>query len=172
MAVVRQRFLTPRRPVHGVERHAAVDPAGGVAGELGVGQRWQDKAGVPRKSRNISMVLPPAVRQVVGGHPADQELGDLARLPAQPGTGFVDQPQSDRVGGDLAFQDPVQCLGDGDDSVSRLCISSTSTLRSRILVTKSKWSRLPGPPTAHHRKGARHSYSGSAAGGPGLGNKP
>src|SRR5471032_749995 len=27
-------------------------------------------------------------------------------------------------------------------SVSRLCISSTSTLRSRILVTKSKWSRL------------------------------
>ncbi|MNT42473.1 hypothetical protein D3C72_1788930 [compost metagenome] len=41
-----QGFLTARRPVHRVEGDATVDPAGGIAGELGVGQRRQDEAGV------------------------------------------------------------------------------------------------------------------------------
>jgi hypothetical protein len=47
---------------------------------------------------------------------ADQVVGDLARLQAaQPRSGFIDQTQAHRIGGDLALQDPVQSFGNGDD---------------------------------------------------------
>ncbi len=92
-----QGFLASRRPVHRVQRHAAIDPAGGVAGELGVGQRRQDEAGVAEEiAEHLDGLAAEAVRQVIGRHAADQELGDLARLQAaQPGADFIDQAEAD-----------------------------------------------------------------------------
>ncbi len=49
------------------------------------------------------------VGQIIGRNPADQEFGDLARLQAaQPGADLVDQAEADLVGGELAFENPVQ----------------------------------------------------------------
>lgn len=53
-----------------------------------------------------------AFRQVLAGHAADQELGQLARLQAfEPAAHFVGQADADGVGGDLAIQDPLQGFG-------------------------------------------------------------
>ncbi|MNI11831.1 hypothetical protein D3C73_649880 [compost metagenome] len=112
-----QGFLTTCRPVHRVEGDATVNPAGGVAGELGVGQRRQDEAGVAEEvAEHLDGLATETGGQIVARDAADQELGDLARLQAaQPRGGFVDQAQAHRVGGDLALQNPVQGFGDGDD---------------------------------------------------------
>ncbi|MNH05872.1 hypothetical protein D3C79_652210 [compost metagenome] len=107
-----QGFLATRRPVHRVQRHAAVDPAGGVAGELGVGQRWQDEAGV---AQVVVVHLHDfgafALRQVLACHAADQEFGQVAWLQAfEPAAHFVGQAYADGVRGDLAVEDPLEGL--------------------------------------------------------------
>ncbi|MCY1185544.1 hypothetical protein D3C76_1666510 [compost metagenome] len=56
------------------------------------------------------------VGQVIGRHAANQEFGDLARFQAaQPAVYRVDQADTDTVGSDLAFQDPVQRVFLGND---------------------------------------------------------
>lgn len=105
-----QGFLSSRRPVHRVQGHAAVDPASGVAGELGVRQRRQQEAGMAQVlAVHLEDVGAFAGGQVVSGDAADQVLGQLARLQAlQPGAQLAGQAQADAVGGDLAIEDPLQ----------------------------------------------------------------
>src|SRR5690606_18126469 len=70
-----QRFLAAGGPVHGVERYAAVDPAGGVAGEDRVRQRRQDEAGVAEifteHPHDLAAV---GTGQVIAGDTADEEF--------------------------------------------------------------------------------------------------
>ncbi|MNZ99818.1 hypothetical protein D3C78_1191570 [compost metagenome] len=50
-----------------------------------------------------------ALRQVLAGHTADQELGQVARLEAfEPAAHFVGQADTYGVRGDLAVKDPLQ----------------------------------------------------------------
>ncbi|MOA22675.1 hypothetical protein D3C78_1432510 [compost metagenome] len=99
-----------RRPVHRVQRDAAIDPAGGVAGELGVGQRRQQEAGVTQVvAIHLDDAGTFAVRQVFTGHTTNQVLGQLAWLQAfEPAAYFVAQADTYGVRGDLAVQNPLQ----------------------------------------------------------------
>ena len=108
-----QGFLTSCRPVHRVQGHTAVDPAGGVTSELGVGQRRQQEAGVAEVvAVHLQRLGAFAFRDVVGGHATDEELGQFARLQAfQPGAQLVGQADADAVSGDLAIEDPLQGFG-------------------------------------------------------------
>ena len=55
-----QRLLTPRRPVHRVQRHAAEDPRGVVAHELRVGQRPEhEPRGVRARGTPTGSCRPP-----------------------------------------------------------------------------------------------------------------
>ena len=107
-----QGFLASCRPVHRVQRDAAVDPAGGVAGELGVGQGRQDEAGVAEVVVvHLHHIGAFALRQVLAGHAADQELGQVARIEAfEPAAHFIGQANADGIGGDLAIENPRQGL--------------------------------------------------------------
>ncbi|MCY1415122.1 hypothetical protein D9M71_305910 [compost metagenome] len=107
-----QGLLAARRPVHRVEGDATIDPAGGIAGELGVGQRRQDEAGVAQVVVvHLDHLGAFALRQVLASHATDQELGQVARLKAfEPAAHFVGQAHADGVGGDLAVEDPLQGL--------------------------------------------------------------
>ncbi|MNH06510.1 hypothetical protein D3C79_658800 [compost metagenome] len=108
-----QGFLTARRPVHRVQRHATVDPAGGVAGELGVGQRVEEEAGVTQVvAVHLDHAGAFALGQVFTGHATDQEFRQLARFQAfQPAAHFVGQADAHGVGGEFAVEDPLQRFG-------------------------------------------------------------
>ena len=81
------RLLVPGRPVERVERHAAVDPAGGVAGVERVGQRRQqvlgDARGVAHQADHVAAVR---LGELVRRQPADQRLGQLAVAAARRGS--------------------------------------------------------------------------------------
>src|SRR6218665_2675055 len=64
-----------------------------------------------------------------------------SRLSSQPRTSFT-RPRPTWLAVILRSRIQLRASGLETVSASRLCISTTSTPRSRILVTKSKWSRL------------------------------
>jgi len=109
---------------------------------LGSGGRM--KLAWPRKSRNISMVLPP---KLLGRSSADtppirnSAILRGSRLRNQELTSST-RPRPKVLEVILRSRIQSRASGMATISVSRLCISSTSISRSRILVTKSKWSRL------------------------------
>ena len=110
------RLLVPRRPVQRVERAAAVDPAGRVARVERVGQRRQqvlgDAGGVLDELQHLAAVR---LGEFLGRQPADQGLGELARLQTlEVAPDLVDQPEADLVGHHLVVEDPLLGLGDGD----------------------------------------------------------
>ncbi len=64
-----QRLLAPRRPVHGVHRDAAIDPARAVAGEQLIGQRRQHEV---RGGIGLLGQLAEVLGQLRYSHAADQ----------------------------------------------------------------------------------------------------
>ena len=103
-----QRLVVPRGPEQRVERDAAVDPAGGVAGVEGVRQRRHqilcDAAAFARQRPVARLQF---LGQVSGGHAADQQLGQPPRLQrVQVAAGVVDEAETHLVGHDLAVQQP------------------------------------------------------------------
>ncbi|MNR16142.1 hypothetical protein D3C85_1327180 [compost metagenome] len=102
------------------------------------------KLELPRKSRNISMALPP---KLVGkSSPDTPPIRNSAilrgsRLRSHEAVSLI-RPRPTELAVILRSRIQSRASGMATMSVSRLCISSTSMLRSRILVTKSKWSRL------------------------------
>ena len=103
-----QRLVVSRRPEQRVERHPAVDPAGGVAGVERVRQRRHQilcDAGAFARQRPVARLQ--FLGQVPGGHAADQQLGEPPRLQrVQEAAGVVDKAEADLVGDDLAVQQP------------------------------------------------------------------
>ena len=98
-----------RRPVERVQRHAAIDPAGRVAGVEGVGKRRQkvlrDAGGVAHELQHLAADL---VRKFGGRKTANQCLGEVAGLePFKIAPHFVDEPEPDLVRGHLVVQDPL-----------------------------------------------------------------
>ena len=107
-----QGLLTPRRPVHRVQRDAPEDPGGVVAHELGVGQRPDDE---PRRVQRGEQREEPAVDlvdHVLVGDATNEELRQpIWRQFGQPGPDLVGESRSDQIVGDLAVQHPIPAVG-------------------------------------------------------------
>ena len=107
-----QCLLTPRRPVHRVQRDAAEDPGGVVAHELRVGQRPDDE---PRRVQLVEQREEAAVHlidHVLVGDAANEELRQpIRRQLGQPGPDLVGEPRSDQIVGHLAIQQPLAGVG-------------------------------------------------------------
>ena len=111
-----QGLVVARGPVEGVERHAAVYPAGGVARVQGVRQRRHEvlpHAGLFAGERDVGGTE--VAGQVGRGQPADQVPGERAGLQAvQERPRLVDQAEPHLVGDDLPVQEPRLRIGVGE----------------------------------------------------------
>jgi hypothetical protein len=103
-----QRLVVPRRPVQGIERHAAVQPAGRVARVERVRQRRHEVLARPgRLARKRDVARAEVIRDVGRCKAADEVLGEpawLQRLQERPRT--VEQSDAHLVRDDLAVQQP------------------------------------------------------------------
>ena len=141
-----QGLVVPGGPVERVEGHAAVDPAGGVAGVEGVGQRRHaGTRGTPVRLAGQREVAGRGRRRA-GRRWTARRSGNSASSPrlerVEEGAGVGDQAEPDLVGDDLAVEQPRPRLGDAPASrPAGRAARRTSTPRSRILVMKSTWSR-------------------------------
>ena len=108
-------LLVPRRPVQRVERHAAVDPAGGVARVQRVRQRRQQVlGGAGGLLDDLQRLAADLLGEVVRRQAADQRLGQLAVVQAlEVAAQLVDEAQAHLVGHDLVVEDPLLALGHG-----------------------------------------------------------
>ena len=140
-----QRLVVPGRPVQRVERHAAVEPAGGVARVERVGQRRHEVLAHAGRLAGQRDVAACGSRRAGRRWPARRSGTRRARAASSDSRNArvsSTRPEPDLVGDDLAVQQPV--LGAracAIVSASRSCSSTTSTPRSRSLLTKSAWSR-------------------------------
>ena len=155
-----QRLVVAGRPEQRVECHAAVDPAGGVAGVERVGQRRHQVLGHPGLFAGQRPVARGHVAgQVAGGHAADQELGEPARFQrVEVGARLVDEPRPTSLGTISRSSSHFRASGFAIVSVSTLCSSTTST-RARASWRRSRSGRGGrSAPTAHRRRAGRRSW--------------
>ena len=110
-------FLTTGWPVHRVQRHATVNPAGGVTGELGIRQRRQDKAGVTQHvAEHLDGLATKAVWQIIRRHAANQVFRCFAWFQTfKPSLDLVDQTHAHLVRRYFVFKNPVQRFWNGNN---------------------------------------------------------
>ena len=111
-----QGFLAAGRPVHRVERDAAVDPRAVVPHEQGVRQRVDDEAGRVLVLERRQEAAADLVGHVLEGDAADQVLGQLrGRHLVEPGADVGGEAETDQVTGDLAVEQPGARFRDPHD---------------------------------------------------------
>ena len=89
---------------HGVDGDAAIDPAGGVAGEEVVGQRFDDEIG---RGMHADHHVDAAVGHLGVGEAAGEDAGQLAvRHVRQEAAHVVGQGSAEAIVGDLVLQQP------------------------------------------------------------------
>ena len=108
-----QRLVLARRPVERVDGTAAIDPAGGVAGVEGVGQRRDQVAGdAQRLTDQVHHRAGMGLGELLDRQPADQRLGQLAvGQPLEIAAHLGHQAQPDLVFGDPVIEDPGLRVG-------------------------------------------------------------
>ena len=106
----------PRRPVERIERHAAVDPAGGVARVQRVRQRRQQVFGdAGRFLDHLQRLAADRLGEFERREAADQGFGEDAVVEAfEVAAQLVDEAEADLVGHDLVVEDPLLALRDRD----------------------------------------------------------
>ena len=130
-----QRLELARRPVHRVQRHAAVDPRARVPREQVVRQRRQDEVGRRQRAADHGADL---VRQLRGGDAAGQPRGELVgRHLAHPRRQLVGEHRRDLFRPQPLGQQPGARLGVLERLASSSWNSSTSTPYSRIRSTNA-----------------------------------
>ena len=113
-----QGFLATCRPVHRAQHRAVADPATGVAGEQGVGQRRQQELGRRRAACHQPRRLE---RQLAAHHAADQALRKQSRRQRLEPVAQCDHVLGvDEVGAELAVEDPVARHGLRNDGRQQL----------------------------------------------------
>ena len=107
------RLLVARGPVQRIERHAAVDPAGGVARVERVRQRRQQVlGGAGGLARSLERLAADLFGHFLCREAADQRLRESTVVHALQITAqLVDEAESDGVRHDLLVEDPLLALG-------------------------------------------------------------